>query len=124
MPAVPVGFDAGGVDAQPVPKVEAQLEFDVEPRTVSAGQPYTVRVYLRNQGKKDLKIKQVRVASTYNGSRTEGTTTSRLKEVPPGQAGLIAELPSIWKKDVTSWSMEVSVRSGHGETYRNNVSWR
>jgi hypothetical protein len=124
LPAVPVGFDAGGVEAKPVPKVDAQVELDVQPRTVAAGQPYTVKVYLRNQGKKAIKVKQLQVVSTYNGKRTEGAATSRLKEVPPGQAGLIAELPSIWKQDVTSWSMEIAVRSGHGETYRNTVSWR
>jgi hypothetical protein len=34
--SVPAGFDADGVEAKPVPKIEARVEFEVLPRVVTA----------------------------------------------------------------------------------------
>jgi hypothetical protein len=123
-PEVPPGFDAGGVDVKRLPKVAAQVEFEVQPARVKAGDPYVVKIYLRNEGKKTIKIKELRVAALWNGTRSESTLTPRLKEVPAQRQGLLAEVPSIWKADVRTWSMDVAVRSGHGEVYRNSIAWR
>jgi hypothetical protein len=123
-PDTPTGFDAGGVAVKRAPKVDGRIEFDVQPAQIKAGDPYLVRIYLRNEGKKAIKVKQLRMASSLNGSRSEAALTPRIKEVPAGSVGLMAEAPSVWKKDVTSWSIEVTVKSGHGEVYRNSVTWK
>ena len=40
-----------------------------------------MRIYLRNEGKKSLKIKELRVGSSLNGVRSEGTLTPKMKEI-------------------------------------------
>jgi len=30
----------------------------------------------------------------------------------------------IWREDTTSWSMEVTVSTARGESYRNQVTWK
>jgi hypothetical protein len=124
LPDTPAGFDPGGVTAKAAPKVPALLEFDVQPKRVAPGQPYAVRIYLRNHGKKAIKIRELRLASTLNGSRSESTLTPKLKEVPAQMSALLAEVSSVWTEGVGGWSMEVTIRSGHGDVYRNTVSWR
>jgi hypothetical protein len=121
---VPAGFDPGGVAVKAAPKIAARLEFDIQPKRLKSGDPYVVKVYLRNDGKKAIKVRELRVASALNGARSESALTPRLKEVPPQQVALLAEVPSVWKGDVKSWSMEVFVRSGHGDVYSNTVTWR
>jgi hypothetical protein len=122
--SVPAGFDAGGVQAKRVPKIAAQIEFDIQPKPVRAGDAYAVRIYLRNEGKKAVKIKELRVGSSLNGARSEAALTPKLKEVPPEQVGLLTEISSVWKANVTAWGIDVTVRSGHGEIYKNSVDWR
>jgi len=123
-PKMVPGFDPGGVDVAKAPKVAAAVEFDVQPARVGPGDPYQVKVYLRNQGKKSIRIKELRVGSSLNGVRSEAQVTPRIKEVPPQQVALIAEAPSVWKKDVTAWALDVTVKSGHGEVYKNSVVWK
>ena len=120
---VPAGFDPGGVAVKAAPKVAARVEFDVQPKRLKPGDPYVVKVYLRNDGKKAIKIRELRVASALNGVRSESALTPKMKEVPAQQVALLAEVPSVWKADVKAWSMEVSIRSGHGDIYTNTVRW-
>jgi hypothetical protein len=123
-PEVPRGFEPGGVAVKAAPRVPALIEFDVVPKTIKPGDPYTVRVFVRNQGKKAIRIRELRVASTLNGSRSEAAVTPKLKDVPPELSALVAEIPSVWKPDVRAWTLEVALRSGHGDIYKNTVSWR
>ena len=121
---VPLGFEPGGVAVKMAPKVAARIEFDVQPRRLKAGDPYAVKVYLRNEGKKSIKIRELRVASTVNGVRSEAALTPKMKEVPSQLVGLLAEVPGVWNGDAKTWSTEVTVRSGHGDVYKNTVTWR
>ena len=121
---VPRGFDPGGVAVKAAPKVPAFIEFDVSPTTLKPGDPYTVRIFVRNQGKKVIKIRELRVASTLNGVRSESAVTPKIKDVPPELSALVAEVPSVWRPDVRDWTLEVALRSAHGDVYKNTVSWR
>jgi hypothetical protein len=125
LPDVPAGFDPGGVAVHAAPKIPAKVEFEIQPKRLKAGEAYVVRVYLRNQGKKSIKVRELRVSSSLNGARSEAPLTPKMKEVPPQLSALLAEIPSVWPMgDVKAWSMEVAVRSGHGDVYKNSVSWR
>jgi hypothetical protein len=123
-PIMPPGFDGGGGAARVAPKVAADIEFEVVPARVKPGDPYAVKVYLRNRGKKSIKIREMRIASSSNGARSEATVTPKMAEVPPELMALLTEVPSIWKAGVSGWSMEVAVRSNHGDVYKNNVTWK
>jgi len=37
---------------------------------------------------------------------------------------LLSQPDNIWREEFTSWSMEVTVHTARGETYRNQVTWR
>jgi hypothetical protein len=124
MPGVPAGFDPGGVDAKAAPRIPARVDLQVEPKMLRGGDPYVLKIYVRNDGKKTIKVRDVRVGSSFNGVRAESTLTPRQKEVPASQVALVAEVSSTWRADVKTWAMDVAVRSGHGEVYKNSVVWR
>jgi hypothetical protein len=123
-PSLPAGFEADGVARKPVPKISAQIEFDIQPKPARPGDAYAVRIYMRNEGKKSLKIREMRVGSNLNGDHSEAAMTPRITEIPPEQVALLAEIASVWKDNITVWGMDVSVRAAHGEVYKNSVAWR
>jgi len=102
----------------------AGIEFDVLPKSVRPGVAYNVKVYLRNRGKKDVKIKTLTVAASLNGQGSRSQVRARLKKVPKGQIGLLTELPGVWKDETDSWSIVVTVETDKRNTYTNEVTWR
>jgi hypothetical protein len=96
----------------------------VTPSPLEPGEPYAVRVYLRNHGEKAIQVKSLTVASELNGHNSRSTLSPRSKQVAPSLVGLLAELPGVWKDGVTSWSLEVEVQTSAGDTYSNRVAWK
>jgi hypothetical protein len=64
------------------------------------------------------------VTTTVNGRRAGGPVSPLAKEVAPKQSTPVLSLSDIWKEDTTSWTMEVTVRTARGETYKNSVKWQ
>lgn len=122
--SVPKGFDPGGVSVKQSGEVPGTLQFDVAPASMKPGAPYSVQVYLKNDGQKGIRVDAVVVASISNGERSVSRVSSKAREVAPRERSLILELPGVWRKDVTAWSIEVLVTSSRGDVYRNAVTWR
>jgi hypothetical protein len=122
--SVPKGFDPGGVSVKQSGEVPGTLQFDVAPTSMKPGAPYSVQVYLKNDGQKGIRVDAVVVASISNGERSVSRVSSKAREVAPRERSLILELPGVWRKDVTAWSVEVLVTSSRGDVYRNTVTWR
>ncbi len=126
---LPPGFEesAGvavkkGTQAAELP---GKISFEIEPAAVKAGDTYTVKVALQNEGAAPIQIKDMIVATTTNGRKVQGPVPPQVKDVAPGQkAQLISLAGNVWKEDTQSWVMEVTVRTGRGETYKNSVTWR
>lgn len=118
------GFDPTAVALKRAPESDGAIEFEVAPVQVQPGLPYMVKVYLRNRGTKSIRVKSLSVASEMNGRRSRGSLSPRSKAVEPSLVGLLAELPGVWKDDVTSWSIEVDVLTTDGDSYSSRVAWK
>jgi hypothetical protein len=118
------GFDPTEVALKRAPQTDGAIEFEVVPTQVQPGEPYVVKVYLRNRGEKSIRLKSLNVASEMNGRSSRSALSPRSKAVEPSLVGLLAELPGVWKDDVKSWSMEVEVLTGAGDTYSSRVAWK
>ena len=118
------GFEASDVRKQRMPDLAGRIEFDAAPAAVRAGEPYTVRVYLVNDGKKTVKIKGVTLATIVNGKRVVvPVTTSLVREVTPLQRALVTELTGVWPEGVTSWSLEAVITTDREETGTSRLNW-
>ena len=120
----PAGFDSEDVNLAKAPDYSGRVEFEVSPAHVKPGDAYTVRVFLTNDGKKSFKIGSLSVTTNANGSKSGGPANAAVKEVQPQQRVSLQETSGTWQEGTSSWSLEVDVVSDHGDSFKNQVTWR
>lgn len=118
------GFESEDVAMAKAPDYSGRLEFEASPKSPRAGEPYTVRVFLLNDGKKDFKIASMTATTNASGEKSGGPMAATTRDIRPQQRALVQELTGTWKEGATAWSLEVSVVSDHGETVKNTLTWR
>lgn len=125
--SVPAGFeDSAGVVSKATAQAElpGKLSFEIEPQTPKAGDKYTVRIVMQNEGSAPIQISSMLVATTVNGRKAQAPVPPQTKDVAPGQKATLLAVSDFWKDDTTAWSMEVLVRTGRNESYKNKVDWK
>jgi hypothetical protein len=126
--SVPEGFeDSAGVVVKKgtqAAELPGKINFDFSPETVKPGERFTANIVLLNEGMAPIQIQSVVVTITVNGKRSGGTVPPLAKDVAPRQKTVVLSLSDMWKEDTTSWTMEVTVRTLRGETYKNSVKWQ
>ncbi|MBI3932292.1 MAG: hypothetical protein HY317_02660 [Acidobacteria bacterium] len=123
-PAKVKGFDSGEVQVKRAAEVSGRIEFDVNPTRVKAGDSFSVKVFLLNTGKKDIKINALNVTRVVNGKRSGGPATPRDREIEPRERALLEVLDGRWAPDTNAWALEVQVMSQRGDTYQNHFAWK
>jgi serine/threonine-protein kinase len=125
---VPDGFeDTAGVKVQKgttAADLPGKIHFEATPAQVKPGDPYTIKIFLLNEGAAPIAIKEVLVTTKVNGRGSTGPVPSLVKDVAPQQRALLINAPDTWKEDTNTWTMEVIVRTTRGETYKNTLTWK
>jgi hypothetical protein len=117
------GFE--GAEVAKAPDYSGRIEFEASPRTVSAGESYSVRVFLLNDGKKSFKIGSITAITLVNGERSGGGPVSApTREVKPQGRVQLQEIPGVWQEGVNSWALEVTVTSDRNDVFKNTLAWR
>jgi hypothetical protein len=117
-------FDTREVAVHKAPEVPARLDFEIAPARLVAGDAYSVKVYLQNEGTKTIKIASMKVTSTVNGSASGGAVPAKAVALAPKARVLIHEAQGVWKDGTTSWILDVQVTSAKGDSYRNVAVWK
>jgi hypothetical protein len=117
------GFETGGVGVKRAPEVNGRVELVMDPPQVRPGVDYTVKVYLANDGSKDIPVQEVTVSTAENGKSASRTLTPLARSVKPQQRALLHEVSGVWREAARSWSMDVVVTSGRQDVYRNRLRW-
>jgi tRNA A-37 threonylcarbamoyl transferase component Bud32 len=106
-------------------ELPGKINFEFSPQTPKAGERYTVKVSLVNEGTAPIALQPtLAVTTTINGKKLQGPIPALVKEVAPRQSALVFETQEFWKEDTQSWSMEVVMRTTRGETYKNQLTWK
>ena len=125
---VPEGFeDSPGVNVKKgtqAAELPGKINFDISPDAVKAGDRYSVKVYLVNEGLAPIQIRDMLVTTKINGKGVSGPVPPQTRDVAPGQRALLMNTTELWKEETSSWSMEVAVRTARGERYTNQVVWK
>ena len=117
-------FDTREVAMHKAPEVPGRLDFEIAPAHVLAGDAYSIKVYLQNQGAKPIKVASLKVTTTANETTSGGTVTAKWGEVAPKSRVLLHETQGVWKEGVTSWLLDIQVASTRGDSYRSQVLWK
>jgi hypothetical protein len=118
------GFDVGGVGVKRAPRVEGLLDLVIEPAKVQAGEPYAVKVFLKNAGKKPIDVEEMKVSMIVDGKWSTRPLPPKVKQVAPKQRVLLQELPGVWRAGVSDWAVEAVVTSRGQDVYRNRLTWK
>jgi tetratricopeptide (TPR) repeat protein len=126
--SAPEGFQAGGEvvahKASQAATLPGKIIFEVKPEAVRPGDRYTVTAYLLNEGNAPIQLRDLNVTTTVNGRKAGGAIPLQVVEVAPSQRATLLSQSDLWKEEFASWTMEVTVRTALGETYRNQVTWK
>jgi hypothetical protein len=118
------GFESDNVGVKRAPQVDGEVDLEVEPKQLMPGQPYAVKVFLKNQGRRPIKIDELKISMIVDGKWSTRPLPPKTKEVQPNQRGLLEELPGIWKDNIQTWAVEVVVTSSGQDVYKNRLSWQ
>ncbi len=116
------GFDTSGVGVKRAPKVEGDIEIVIQPPQVKVGDPYSVMVFLKNEGKKSIEVDEMKVSVIVDGKWTTRPLPPKVKQVAPKQRVLLEELPGVWRDAVGDWAVEAVVTSKNQDVYRNRLT--
>jgi hypothetical protein len=119
------GFDTSGVSVKgQSADFAGRLDLAMEPAQLRPGDAYALKIYVVNEGKKDIRPSSITFTTTVNGKPAPGTLTAQAKDVSPQQRSLVQEVKGVWPEGVTAWSTEVIVNAGKGESLRNRLTWK
>ena len=109
----PAGFDGAQVAGR-APQFSGRMEFEVLPPSVRPGEPFVVRIHLRNEGKKSVKIRGLTLAAVVDGQRVPAAAVPLLKEVQAQSRALVAEYSGVWSGP-REWALEAVVTADKDE---------
>ncbi|MEO5760724.1 MAG: protein kinase [Vicinamibacteria bacterium] len=117
----PKGFDMSGVAMQ---DFSGRFEFEVTPNPLVPGAPFRVRIFLKNEGKRDAKLDTFTVTVARNGEITTPNVRIQEADVKVEQRPMIAEVAGSWVAGTTRWAMDVDAMSKKGERLRCSLSMK
>ena len=117
------GFDAAGVGVKRAPQVNGRVVLEMDPPQVRPGVDYTVKVFLANDGDRDIAVQGVTLVTVENGKTTSRKPAPAARTVKPRQRALVHELTGVWREAAQSWAMEATVSSAAQDIYKNRLSW-
>ena len=100
-----VGFESADVKTQRPPRFVGKREFEVLPSEVRPEEPFVVRLYVVNEGRKPVRIRGLELVTIEDGRRTAAPARLLQDEVDPSVRALVAEYSSVWSP-VDTWSLE------------------
>jgi hypothetical protein len=118
------GFESSGVNVQKAPDFLGRVEYAMTPTSVQPGDPWELKIYVVNEGKKAIKISALSVATVVNGSPAGAGGPSKAREVAPQQRVMVDQLSGTWPPNVTSWRTDVKITAGKNETLQSQLTWR
>jgi serine/threonine protein kinase len=108
------GFDSSDVSSRRPPQFSGRLEFEVLPPEVRRGERFVVRIHLRNDGRRPVKIRGLSLAAVVDGRQVQAPVTALQREVSPQGRALVAEYSGVWN-DAASWALEAVVTADRDE---------
>jgi hypothetical protein len=118
------GFDTEDADLRSSDFL-GRVDFEMTPSSgIEPGDAWTLKVYVVNEGRKAIRVNGLVLGTTVNGAGSGGPLAPRVREVAPQQRSLVAETGGTWAEGTTSWTAEVTVTGGKGESLKNTLSWR
>jgi serine/threonine protein kinase/tetratricopeptide (TPR) repeat protein len=114
------GFETADVSSRRMPQFVGRVEFEVLPPAVRPGEPFVVRIHLRNDGRRPVKVRAVSLAAVVDGRREALPVKPLQREVPAQSRALVAEHSGVWS-GAASWALEAVITADRDETVSSRL---
>jgi hypothetical protein len=115
------GFEGAAV--QKAPDFLGRIEFEMSPASgLKAGDPWTLKLFVVNEGKKAIRITDLTATTVVNGERSGGAG-AKAREIAPQARAQVGEMAGTWKEGTQTWSAEVLL-TAKGDSLKNTLTWR
>ena len=114
------GFDSSDVSSRRPPQFAGRMEFEVLPPAVRPGEPFVVRIHLRNDGRRAVKVRGLSLAVVVDGRRAAAPAKPLQREVPAQSRALVAEYSGVWS-EAGSWALEAVLTADRNETVSSRL---
>ncbi|HXK11226.1 MAG TPA: serine/threonine-protein kinase [Vicinamibacteria bacterium] len=114
------GFDTSDVSSHRPPQFAGRVEFEVLPPAVRPGDPFVVRIHLRNDGRRVVKVHGLSLAAVVDGQRVPAPVKPLQREVPAQSRALVAEYSGVWA-EARSWALEAVLTADRDETVTSRL---
>jgi serine/threonine protein kinase/tetratricopeptide (TPR) repeat protein len=114
------GFETSDVSSRRTPQFVGRVEFEVLPPAVRPGEPFVVRIHLRNDGRRPVKVRAVSLAAVADGRREALPVKPLQREVPAQSRALVAEHSGVWS-GAASWTLEAVITADRDETVSSRL---
>jgi serine/threonine protein kinase len=114
------GFETSDVSSRRPPQFVGRMEFEVLPPAVRPGEPFVVRIHLRNEGRRPVKVRAVSLSAIADGRRQALPVKALQREVPAQSRGLVAEHSGVWG-GAAAWALEAVVTADRDETVSSRL---
>jgi molecular chaperone GrpE (heat shock protein) len=121
--STPAGFDTGDVAVAEAPRNFGDLSFEMDPVSPRPGEPYSIKVFISNTGRRKLKTQSVSLVQTVDGETKPEVWAPEI-ELGPGERALLKELSGDWPEATRTWRLQVTVQTGSGDKLECRLSWR
>ncbi len=123
-----VGFEEGSVAvkrATQAAELPGRVDFETIPAAPQPGERFSVSAYLRNEGSQSIQLASLLVATTVDGKTQKGRVPLVTTTVAPRDRALVFQArDQLLREGTSAWTIEVSLATSAGETYRNTLSWK
>jgi serine/threonine-protein kinase len=123
-----VGFEESGVAvkrATQAAELPGKIHFETVPAAPQPGERFSVSAYLRNEGSQPIQLASMLVATTIDGKTQKGRVPLVATTVAPRDRALVFQArDQLLREGTRAWTIEVSLFTSAGETYRNTLSWK
>lgn len=117
--------DQAGFTGAGSPEFTGEMDFDPPTLEVAVGQPYVLKVFVKNTGPKAMKIKEIAATSRVNRQAGPPVPASlSVRDVAPGQRVQVGEVRGTWADGVDTFVLTVKVTNDKGDGCANNVAFR
>jgi len=121
--SAPAGFDTGDVAVAEAPRNFGDLSFEVDPVSPRPGEPYSIKLFISNTGRRKLKTQSVSLVQKVDGETKPEVWAPEL-ELGPGERALLKEVTGSWPEGVDAWRLQVTVQTATGDKLECRLSWR
>lgn len=118
------GFDESMVTVRKAPDTTGRVMFEMSPTKVRAGDAWAIKVYLLNDGRKPIKLKELAAYTLADGRRAGGAVPLAVEEVGFRERKLVHEAKGTWPEGVKDWAFEVVVTSKKDDAFKNTLTWK